>query len=340
MPIYKSMFKNRKFLIGFSIIMLLLLSSFLYEPIFSAFDDTTLVLYENDELIGKAPFSPLETPPFGTDRAGTPLWIYVVQGAKFTIVLAIAISVLQVIMSTLIVSTSFNVLKKSVFLIEKIGETMIYVPTIAIAFILLFPITFAIDPTQEFLKYITIQILLIIIIGMPELVNNLTKEVQKVLNKEYVLAAKTLGTTGWDLYKKHVLKTLNPYLIFLCLQKTIQVLTLFVQLGLLGIFLGGEIAMELSPDEITYMSLSNEWAGNIGKAYKELLLAPWIIAVPLVAYTVTIYSLNLMSNGLQESLLQVEKSNPLQKLKESNDDKQEKHAQFSKEQFKFVKKTY
>ncbi|MGM0826687.1 MAG: hypothetical protein ACQEU4_00555 [Bacillota bacterium] len=50
-------------------------------------------------------------------------------------------------------------------------------------------------------------------------------------------------------------------------------------------------------------SLSNEWAGNIGKAYFELMVVPWILFVPLLALSFTVLAYNLMATSFQRVLL-------------------------------------
>jgi peptide/nickel transport system permease protein len=294
--------RRPKFNFGFCFITILLIASFLYEPILSNIVKNVDVIYEGVTPITSAPFSPLEVFPLGTDRVGTPLWVYVVQGAKYTILLGVLISLLQVLISCAIVIVFYQYLKKIRPLIEGLVETMIYIPAAAIAFLLIFPIRFSIYPTDEFIKYLSIQVLMLTIIGIPPLISVLIKEMERLLKEEYVIVARTIGAKGWYLFRTHILKNMYPRLILLFFQRIVQVLILFVHLGFLDIFLGGAIEKEVK-GEIRLFSLSNEWAGNIGKSYYEIMLSPWLIFVPLLFLSLTILSFNLIISTLQEYFL-------------------------------------
>lgn len=301
--VFRQLLKRPKFFFGFSYLILILLASFLYEPVLANFVKVTDVIYEGATPIGEAPFSPMDVFPFGTDRVGTPLWTYVVQGAKYTILLGLVISLMQVVISCVIAILFYRLIKKIFPFIESLVDTMIYIPAAAIAFLLLFPIQFVMEPEEDFLKYLLFQALLITIIGIPPLINVIVKEIGQVMKEEYVTSARTLGARGLHLYRVHVLKNLYPRLILLFFQRNVQVLILFVHLGLLKIFLGGAVEKEINPGVVRLFSLSNEWAGNIGKAYFEIMLAPWIIFVPLVAFSITILSFNFITSTLQEYFL-------------------------------------
>jgi peptide/nickel transport system permease protein len=80
MSMVKQLIQQPKFVLAVGFIMILLTVSFLYEPLIANYVSKTDVMYEEGaEVIGKAPFSPLEVPPFGTDRYGVPLWVYIIQ---------------------------------------------------------------------------------------------------------------------------------------------------------------------------------------------------------------------------------------------------------------------
>ncbi|OIU73253.1 ABC transporter permease subunit [Rossellomorea aquimaris] len=294
----RQLLKKPKFLTGFIFLAVLLLVSFLYEPFFEKGVESISFLHLNGGIAGP-PFTPAELPPLGSDRLGIPLWTYIVQGAKFTILLGLIISFLQMVLS-LFFSIAFTGLSKRFLTVfEEAVESMIYVPMAVIAFMLLFPLRFVVDAEVEPVKFLSIQIFLLTMIGVPQIVVVLSKEIQKTLMEEYILSARTLGARGWYLYRRHVLKNLLPRLFLIFFQRNVSVLILFAHLGILGVMLGGHVEKEIMVGESRIFSLSNEWAGNIGNSRVEIMTGPWIIFSPLAALSLTVLAFNMMASSLQ-----------------------------------------
>ncbi|NQD68040.1 ABC transporter permease subunit [Bacillus haikouensis] len=328
----KDLWKQPKFISGFIFITGLLVISFLYEPLLKGGIETISFLHINGETVGP-PFTPAELPPLGSDRVGTPLWTYVVQGAKYTILLGLIICLLQILLAIVFSVTVTRYLIRFLNVFEEVVESMIYVPMAVIAFMLLFPLRFVVDAEAEPAKYILIQIVLLVIIGIPQIVVVLSKEIQKTLQEEFVLSAKTLGARGWFLYRRHILKTLFPRILLLFFQRNVSVLILFAHLGFLGVLLGGGIEKEILIGESRLFSLSNEWAGNIGNARVEIMTAPWIIFAPLVALSLTVLAYNMMADAIQNVLLGDAKIKKLMKKEELAH--QNKEASVDEDQFAF-----
>ncbi|BCB02887.1 ABC transporter permease subunit [Bacillus sp. KH172YL63] len=297
------LWRRPRFLAGFLFITGVLLLSFMYEPFIEEHVKMYSFFDHNGERVGP-PFTPAELPPFGSDRLGIPLWTYVIQGAKYTILIGLSISLLQMVLAFSLSVLFIKFFNKLQSLLEGLVEAMMYIPMAVIAYLLLSPISFVIEePEKAFVKVLCIQIFILTIVGIPPLIVVLSKEIRKVLQEEFILSARTLGARGISLYKKHVLTALFPRLILLFFQRNVAVLILFAHLGFLEIFLGGAVEREIMIDVIRKFSLSNEWAGNIGKSYFELMVAPWILFVPLVALSLTAFSYNLMASSLQKILL-------------------------------------
>ncbi|MGR3763402.1 ABC transporter permease subunit [Rossellomorea sp. NS-SX7] len=330
----RPLWKMPKFLTGFIFLSGLLTISFLYEPLLKDGIETVSFLHIDGTTVGP-PFTPLELPPLGSDRVGTPIWTYVVQGAKYTILLGLIISLLQIVLSLLfsIVMTRFS--KGMVHVFEEIVESMIYIPMAVIAFMLLFPIRFVVDAEVEPAKYLMIQIFLLTIIGMPQIMVVLIKEIKKALQEEFVLSSKTLGARGWYLYRRHILKNLLPRIMLLFFQRNVSVLVLFAHLGFFGVLLGGGVEKEIMVGEPRLFSLSNEWAGNIGNARIEIMTGPWIIFAPLAALSLTVLAYNMMADSLQGVILGGNVSRKRKNRKNVKHDYPIMSGQVEKDQFTF-----
>jgi peptide/nickel transport system permease protein len=337
---FKTLIKKPKFLLGFVFLVTMVITSFFYEPFIAEHIKKYDFFTYKGELVGP-PFTPLELPPLGSDRLGTPLWTYIIQGAKFTILLAIVISFIQVIFGLLISVFFLHFLKRIQKILEVLVESMIYVPVAVIAFWLLLPLEQLINnPEEHFIKLLINQALLISIIGIPSTLVVLLKEIQKSLQEEYVLSSRVLGGRGWFLYRKHVLTILSPRLVLLFFQRNVQVLVLFAHLGFINIFLGGKFEEEIMIGESRMFSLSNEWAGNIGKAYVELMTAPWLILAPLVALSLAVLSFNFMASSIQEIMLKETSSFRKRNGKRMQKEMEKDSSEFSDNHFTLVRKKH
>lgn len=100
----KSIWKSKRFLIGFTYLFILISASFIYSWFFkdNIPKPPQLLYNDNNELLGKAPFPPSLIPPFGSDRFGESVFLQIVEGAKFTILLAVAISFFRILFGTCI----------------------------------------------------------------------------------------------------------------------------------------------------------------------------------------------------------------------------------------------
>lgn len=52
--------------------------------------------------------------------------------------------------------------------------------------------------------------------------------------------------------------------------------------------------------DLKVFSLTNEWSSLIGLNKNELLTAPWLVLAPLLFFTISIFVLHLMIQGIKE----------------------------------------
>ncbi|MBM6617925.1 ABC transporter permease [Bacillus suaedaesalsae] len=293
-------FRDWKFVLSFTFIVGILLVSFLFEPFYGNVEWELETIYdENGEVIVSTPFTPSQYPPFGTDRAGTPIVAKIIQGAKYTILTGLIIGLLQVIIAFIISLFYFSFPKFLKEFFEGIVESQLYVPATIVAFMSL-GFMYSVDSSLEaILRLIQIQLVVLIFIGIPPLVLLLVKDIQKVMQEEYILASKTLGASRFSLFKKHIIPFMFPRLILQYSQRTVEVLMLIIHLGFLSVFLGGSVSVEIFDGVTKEYSTTNEWAGDIGKHFRDLFITPWMIYIPLIFYSITVLSFNMMTNTIQ-----------------------------------------
>src|SRR5699024_3125962 len=97
----KQLFKHPLFICGFSFLFLLFLASVIHAIFFNGVVPETPYLYEDGVIAKKAPFSPLEVPPLGTEQTGKQLIFMLLQGAKFTIGIAVVVAAFLMFFSSI-----------------------------------------------------------------------------------------------------------------------------------------------------------------------------------------------------------------------------------------------
>ncbi len=295
--------KQPQFLIGFLFIVSLILLSFFYPSVMDVQKESKFLYDENEVIVGVAPFSPKDMPPFGTDMNGKHLLYLVLEGAKYTILITLVIAFLRIFFALFF--SLFHRKSKSTFF-DDIVQATLYIPTAILAYMFMVPL-FVKDATEPMgmMTLIVVQCLILVGIGVPPLVSTFSEEIRSILAKDYIVSTFSLGSKKPYVYYKHVLPELSSKLLLLFAQQAIQTLILLAHLGVLAVFIGGSKTVmmgdifNLAPATI---SLSGEWAGIIGQSYQKLLTAPWIILVPLSFFAFTIFSINLMIQGIQNSL--------------------------------------
>ncbi|MBN3553092.1 hypothetical protein JYA63_02315 [Fictibacillus nanhaiensis] len=295
--------KQPQFLIGFLFIVSFILLSFIYPSVMDVQKESKFLYDENEVIVGIAPFSPKDMPPFGTDMNGKHLLYLVLEGAKYTILITLVIAFLRIFFALFF--SLFHRKSKSTFF-DDIVQATLYIPTAILAYMFMVPL-FVKDATEPMgmMTLIVVQCLILVGIGVPPLVSTFSEEIRSILAKDYIVSTFSLGSKKPYVYYKHVLPELSSKLLLLFAQQAIQTLILLAHLGVLAVLIGGSKTVmmgdifNLTPSTI---SLSGEWAGIIGQSYQKLLTAPWIILVPLSFFAFTIFSINLMIQGIQNSL--------------------------------------
>jgi peptide/nickel transport system permease protein len=260
----------------------------------------------NGKFVAKAPFTPIEVPPFGTDRYGTSNLFKIIEGAKYTIILVLIIVTLRMILGSIIGYLLSLCGKKLVSFISKIFEAVYYVPVVFIVFLLMVPLTNRYNVIEanslDQLTLIILQVAILVVVGLPALVMYFTNELDDFNNEDYVVASKIMGGHSFWIFRKHFLKVFRKPLIITFLQQCIQVLILFTHLAVFRLFIGGNKEINLDIDASIQVSLSNEWAGLISSDLREMLLAPWIPLSVLSIFALTIFMLQLIIQGLTEPI--------------------------------------
>ncbi|EEM05728.1 hypothetical protein bmyco0002_18070 [Bacillus pseudomycoides] len=245
-------------------------------------------------------------PPFGSDRFGESIFLQILEGAKFTILFAIAISLLRILFGTCIgILLSLYATKFKRFF-QACSEVFYYIPTLFIAFILITPINLVItsnaDRLSPNISFALYQAIILIFIALPTISLYISSEVDEFMKKDYISSSQLMGASRFHIIKKHLRVLLLDRVFLLFMEHIVQTLILMIHLALLNIVIGGIQMKEMDEGQFKPVSLSNDWAGLIGLNRNEMNLSLWIIFYTLATFFITILFIKLMTLGIQDAL--------------------------------------
>ena len=302
-----TVWKSKRLWAGIFFFISLLIGSFIY----TIYGDQTitasdLLMYdEKGEIVGKAPFSPFEKPPFGSDSSGVSLGEKVLDGAKYTLIIVFVTVTMQMFISSIIGLILALFVPGLSTGIRKCFAVFYYIPPIIWVFVFSLPLFTSIELFEgNMIKAVFYQMLVLVVVFLPTLSIYLCEEVRLFLKKDYIISAKVLGASKWHLIRKHVFPYMKRKLVLLFIQQSSQLMMLLVQMGFFSLIIGGRIeSYDSITDTTKITSLSNEWSGLIGIDRNEIWTAPWIILAPLVMFTLSILVLNMMRDGIDKQII-------------------------------------
>jgi len=326
--------KYKKTIIGSTLLLLLLIVSILY-PLYGPKDFNHQVLVKNDqgEILGRAPFPPSEQHILGTNRNGEDMHWLLLYGAKYTLVSTLGVALFRVVFGGIFgifLSLWAPFLKSYV---KDFFLTFRYVPSILIAYILMFPIVG--DFNDVAVSSIVIcQMIILVFIGFPSVTIFASDVIDELLKTSFVQSSKLMGAGKLHIIRKQLMPYIRSYGILFTVQQFISTLHITMQLGLFGMFLGGSnragvMGYDEPPKPAT---ISNEWAGLIGQNFSEFVRAPWSILGPVIGFFVVIVIVNVIKKELEENLYGIK---AVKRKKKAIDPKM---LTYTSNQFEFIQK--
>ncbi len=226
------------------------------------------------------PVDRLETPNpghwFGTDMYGRDIYSRTVYGARISLIVGLAAAALSVLFG-LVIGLVSGYIRLLDAVLMRVMDGLMAIPGILLAIAL-------VSLSGASLVTVTIAIT---IPEIPRVVRLVRSVVLSVREEPYVEAAISTGTPLPKILVRHVLPNTVPPLI---VQATYVCASAMLLEAILS-FLGAG-----TPPEVP------SW-GNImaeGRAYFQL--APWIIFFPGIALAVTVLAVNILGDGLRDTL--------------------------------------
>ncbi|WP_404452215.1 ABC transporter permease subunit [Virgibacillus necropolis] len=296
--------KNYKFAIGSLFFIVVIGVSVIYSTTTNDHVDQVRIIYEADGLTIKSipPHPPGMPFLLGSDNVGFDYLDRLIIGAKYTLIFGLLIAGLRVLLGLLggILFAFFLKGKKQGW-IERLVDSIHFLPLTVIAYVLLQPIL-SVRPgmvTYSLTERIILEIIILTAIVIPLTTVLIGNNVKDVLQSEFIMSAKVLGGSKFYILVRHVLPHVGPRVAILFGQQFIQVLLVFIHLGVFSFFFGGTVFRRGSPP----MSVTNEWSGLIGAAKNEIGSGNtqiWLILCPLVAFMLSIFAMQFIIKGVKE----------------------------------------
>ena len=267
LSVFELVIKNKNVFWG-SIILIIIIFVAIFGPFF-ALDPVSL-----------NPMSRLKPPGdaglFGTDQLGRDVYSRVINGGRISLVVGLTVAIFAVIFGT-VMGLLAGYIRILDAIIMRVMDGLMAIPAIllAIAMISLSGAT------------LTTVIAAIVIPEIPRVVRLVRSVVLTVREEPYVESAISVGTPVYLVMIRHVLpNTIAPLIV----QATYICGSAMLTEAILG-FLGAGI-----PPEIP------SWGNIMSEGRTFFQLTPWIIFFPGIALAVTVLSVNIVGDGLRDTL--------------------------------------
>ncbi|PHA68566.1 ABC transporter permease [Bacillus toyonensis] len=323
--------RDVRFWLGVTFLSVLMLVSIGNTVFFDGNIRELTMMYNEKGELEAAPFSPSSKFWFGSDEKGRDLFQLIIEGAKWTVGASIVIAILRVVIGGTISLLLGMYSKRSFSVISSFFDPFSIVPMIMISYFMLNEVLMfeSGEEAAPFHLRVTFQLIVLACLAVPTVMLYTAQEVKRVKNEEFMLAATVLGGSKWQRLKRHVWPHILPSFLLLVAQQFVSTLLLLLHLGLLELFFGGTIIFGTEADSVT-----KEWTGLIGQNFRHLTTHTWIVVIPILFYSMTILSGNLISNSMQDAI----KLGNVRRLKgEKKKGKVEKQIQPTMNDFSFYR---
>lgn len=274
-----------------------LAASFIHSVFFDSHIPRTPFITDNTGTLQGPPFAPFDHSILGTDSSGNHLLFYMLQGAKYTMLGTLAITIVCMIIA-LGLGAWMGQLKRYRRVhkaIEQILMIFYFVPAALIIYQALFPLLWeSPDGFATSLLYrLIVESIFISLVLVPAPAILIANEASVINQREFAVAARLMGASSWQVFWKHIFPSLRVSLFTLGFATAIQVILIMTHLGIFNLFYGGtEIEYGMGggpPTPVVY-----DWGSLVGMYQYTLQLssAYWLVLVPLIGMSLFVLSLS------------------------------------------------
>jgi ABC-type dipeptide/oligopeptide/nickel transport system permease subunit len=255
--------------------------------------------FYDDGSMARAPFPPSKEDPLGTDSDGRDLLSLLIIGTKDTLRYIFLIAFIRYIIAIPLAFLAAPKKGLAHFVVNGWDSLFSSVPTIFSAIILLMlpePVwNFSQD--TDYKVYWAILLLALMEVGRVSMI--VSHEIHEIGEKEYVKAGIMIGNSPLKMYIHYYFPNIFQNLIVNFCNDLGRVTLLIGQLALFSIFISTKVLM-LEGGVMDISSAAYDWQSLLEKSRSDIIRAIWIPLVPAVAITYTIFTFNLLGEGLRQ----------------------------------------
>lgn len=266
----KTMMKTNKVAAISGILIIFIIITAVFAPVFSPYDPNKLDLMTRL----KAPSS---EHLLGTDEYGRDTLSRIIYGSRISLTIGLVPTFISMVIGTILGLISGYFGGKTDFVIMRLADVVLAFPSLLLAMVIMYTLGAS-------LLNLFIALSIISWAGTARVVRSQTMSLKE---KEFVEAARSIGVKDSVIMFKHIFPNCIPSLIVLFTMNIPSAILSEASLSFLGV--GAQ------PPEASWGLMI-----NIGKEY--LFTSPWLAIVPGVAILIIVLAFNFLGDGLRDAL--------------------------------------
>lgn len=253
------------------------LALFLVIVLMVVFADVIAPYGPDDQDVTRRNLAPCAAHICGTDNLGRDIFSRILYGGQVSLAIGIAGSLLTTIIGTIIGSVSAYFGGKVDNIIMRIMDVFMAMPPMLMAMAIVAALGTGVFNTM----------LAVVISGIPMKARVARGPVLSLRNQEFIEAAKAVNTPTWKIILRHIIPNIMAPVI---VQTTLSISGTIVSVAGLS-FLG----LGIQPP-------NPEWGAMLSAGRSYLRDFPWMVLTPGIAMLLTLFSLNVLGDGVRDAL--------------------------------------
>lgn len=283
---------NTPLIIGAALTLAFVASAIL-APVLAPHDPLEAFSFTNNGRLLPPPYPPGSADlPLGSDGSGRDMASRLIYGARYTLVFALLTTLVR-----LAVGCTFGLLAGwyATFgrLVDVVAAAVAAIPPLLFALVVL-----AIWPTKGALLQTLGLAPLFGLVGWTEATVRCRVAVQEMRRQPFIEAARALGRGRLAILVRHVVPNLRGLLLAEAAYAVAASLLLVGEIGILRLFVGG-VDVSILGSLVQIDPRFPDWSGMIASGVRLVETAPWILAEPMLAFTLAILGFYLLAEGLR-----------------------------------------
>ncbi|MFE8702260.1 ABC transporter permease subunit [Cytobacillus sp. FJAT-54145] len=242
------------------------------------------------------PLAPGEYYLFGSDRAGRPMLNLLVLGAKETLTEVLVITLIRFCIS-IPLGYFASVHRGANGFLGLSNSVLSFLPTIILVILV-----GSIPSIQESHIRHGVLIVLIALLEVGRISEVFRQEFIKINKNDYINAAISAGSNGFQLVRHYYIPNLYQKVIFIFISDLGRVMFLLGGLGIMQVFLSQIFVLNPDTGSTYTVNLSFSWGTLLADAMLDIRDAPWISFFPAGCIALSILTFNLIGYGLKDFL--------------------------------------